>query len=60
MIDRDSQEVRELTVLIKIHMAQGEQYFIGAEQITNCEDIAYRMLNGEKVYSVSPNLRTFK
>ena len=54
MIDRDSQEVRELSLLIKIHMAQGEQYFIGAEKIMNCEDIAYRMLNGEKVYSVSP------
>jgi hypothetical protein len=47
-----SAEIQEMTLLIKLHMAQGEQYYINGEKSTDAEKIATALLvDGAKVHS---------
>ena len=47
-------DVKEMTLLIKLHISQGEQYFIDGERSIDAEKIARALLiDGSMVYSIS-------
>jgi len=47
-------DVKEMTLLIKLHISQGEQYFIDGERSIDAEKIARALLiDGSVVYSIS-------
>ncbi len=47
-------DVKEMTLLIKLHISQGEQYFVDGEPTVDAEKIARALLiDGSVVYSTS-------
>ena len=48
----DSAEVRELAVLIKIHMATGGIYYVNGVQDNNNLSVARNLMAGKKVHSI--------
>ena len=50
----DSAEIDELSLLIQLHMAQGEKYYINGEKSTDSLKIAKALLiDGSTVHSIS-------
>ncbi len=48
----DSAEVRELAVLIKVHMARGCIYYVDGLQENNPLSVARELMAGKKVHSI--------